>query len=194
MCDNPKVDRQETGDKNRYVDWSRNGLQEAGFTGFVPIAELDRHQVPQTPGVYLVVRPGADSPRFLPRSPAGWLKGRDPSVPISVLERNWVTGSSVLYIGKAGGGSTGRRGIQKRLNEYRRHGRGEPAGHWGGRFVWQLEASGSLLVCWKPTDEKDPEEVESALLAQFVADFAALPFANRKGGRTPLANSGSPDP
>jgi hypothetical protein len=38
-------------------------------------------------------------------------------------------------------------------------------------------------VCWKVTAEEDPEQVESRLLAEFVADYGALPFANRKGGR-----------
>ena len=165
------------------VDWSRRGLETAGFVGFVPFAHLDQAEVPASPGVYLVVWPGPGVPRFLPCSTAGWFKGRDPSVPIPVLEGSWVAGASVLYIGKAAGGLTRRRGIRKRLEEFRRHGHGEPVGHWGGRFIWQLEDSGRLLVCWKATPDQDPEEVESVLLTEFLADHRALPFANRKGGR-----------
>lgn len=166
------------------VFWSREELEGEGFRGFVSFVDLRSVEVPAVPGVYLVTWAGPAVPRFLPRSPAGSRKGRDPSVSISVLEGCWVDGASVLYIGKASGGSTGRRGVEKRLDEFRRHGLGQPVGHWGGRYIWQLEQPDRLLVSWKITDgEDDPEDVESALLARFERDYAALPFANRKRGR-----------
>jgi hypothetical protein len=85
---------------------------------FLPFADLDGDHAPAAPGVYVVVWPGPGLRHFLPASPAGWFKRRDPSVPISVLQGVWVAQSPVLYIGKASGGATGRRGIRKRLDGF----------------------------------------------------------------------------
>ncbi len=159
------------------MTWTTGDLATAGFTGFVRLAELPASRVPPGPGVYVVVRQCDRDPTFLPESPAVRFKGRDPSVSRERLEAEWVAGAEVVYIGKAAGGARGRRGLRKRLEEFRRFGAGEPIGHWGGRLIWQLEESESLLVCWMETTE-DPASVESAMIADFRSQFGRRPFAN----------------
>jgi len=163
------------------VKWTQDALIEAGFTGFVRFRELPTSQVPTDPGVYVVIRVAATDPEFLQKSPAGWFKGKDPSVPVATLEAAWVPGSPVVYLGKANGGATGRRGLRKRLDEYRRHGAGEPVGHWGGRYIWQLADSEELVVGWKPTADTDARALERHMIAEFSSDHAKRPFANLTG-------------
>lgn len=157
---------------------SRATLTARGFVGFVPFAELPHSAVPTAEGVYVVLRPAASPPAFLERSPAGGRAGRDPSAPTADLRRAWVPGADIVYIGKA----AGRRGLNQRLNAYRRQGEGRNAGHSGGGYIWQLADSGDLLVAWCAGGEPPAARAEAELIAEFTALHGALPFANRKQG------------
>ncbi|MFG3343953.1 hypothetical protein ACGF1Z_02685 [Streptomyces sp. NPDC048018] len=161
-------------------------LTARGFRGFVPFRELPGSKVPTGHGIYVVIRADTAPPSFLPTSPAGHLKGRDPSVSAEKLGDAWVDGATVVYIGKA----AGRNGLNQRLGDYRRHGLGLLAGHWGGRYIWQLADSDALLVAWRLMTGDDPGEAEQDLVDEFKQlHGGALPFANlrnnaRKGTAT----------
>jgi hypothetical protein len=161
-------------------------IRSAGFVGGVThraLLESNCSSVPAERGVYLVVVRGLRKPsRFRKDSPGGRFKRKDPSVDVSVLRSHWVSGAAVLYIGQAGGGKS-RAHLVCRVRAFVRFGAGEPVGHWGGRFVWQLTRSDRLLFFWKPLKHCDPIEVESKLIAAFVAAFGKRPFANLKNGR-----------
>ena len=75
-------------------------------------------------------------------------------------------------------GGSGKRGLRKRLNEFRKYGAGVPIDHTGGRRIWQLVDHAELLVGWRVTDDAQARPTERALIAAFRAYYDARPFAN----------------
>jgi hypothetical protein len=167
------------------VEWDRPGLAAGGFRGFVRFEDLPDADVPTSAGVYVVYRTSTRPPRFRESSTGGWFKRKDPSVASALLVEAWVPDAHVLNIGKATAGASGRRGLAKRLSEYRKFGEGQPVGHWGGRYIWQLDDSAELLVAWRETPGRDPGDLEGKLIAEFLRTYGARPFANRNAGRAP---------
>ena len=160
---------------------NREFLQAQGFEGFKTMGELmdgARTLIPAQKGVYVVLRESESAPKFLSEGTGGFFKGKSPNVSIAELEANWVEGTPVVYIGKAGGvGSSAT--LQKRLGQYLRFGQGANVGHWGGRYIWQLADSRDLIVCWKVLPNDEPREVERQMIADFKAAHAGKrPFAN----------------
>jgi len=165
------------------VDFSRNGLEAAGFTGFLRVADLKSqgtcNVIPKQMGVYVVVRENTEMPMFLERSIGGYFKDVDPTLPIEELRRKWISGAYVIYIGKAGGlDSTAT--LRSRLKQYMEFGCGKPIGHRGGRMIWQLADSNELLVAWKPVAGVEPVVVERQMIDEFINAYGMFPYANRR--------------
>lgn len=155
--------------------FDRDDLEKAGFTGFVTFADLRESwldYVPKTGGVYAVVRESDQPPSYLANNPGGRFKGRDPTVAVSTLDTKWVELCPVVYLGKGDN-------LQRRLGQYARFGAGDPIGHWGGRYIWQLSDSPELLVAWKRCEEgQTAAELEGEIVARFKERYGCLPFAN----------------
>ena len=144
-----------------------------GFTGFVPVSKLRSAAslLPDSGGVYIVVRDSDNSPEFLANGTGGFFKGKNPNVGLEELESNYVAGSKVVYIGKA-------TSLKKRVSQLLRFGAGSAVGQWGGRYLWQLADSDNLLIAWKTTPTTDPRAEEIKMLEEFVSRHGKLPFAN----------------
>lgn len=158
---------------------SLHSIKQSGFDGFASISALTKSscaKVPDEHGVFLVLRRGTSHPEFLEQSTGGRFKGKNPTVPVSLLEDKWVESAIVLYIGKAG--PSKRRTLKKRLDEYMQFGQGVPVGHKGGRYIWQLSDSGDLSVCWKTTPGVNPRPAEKELIRKFEGIYGKPPFAN----------------
>lgn len=153
------------------MEFTRSSLEQAGFAGWIPLAAIRASACSSAGGVYVITYGGAEPVAFAERSCGGWFKGRDPTVSGDALHANWVDGAEVVYIGKADR-------LKRRLTRFADFGAGRPAGHWGGRLIWQLPNVDALRVAWKETPGRVPAEVESELIAAFRRAYGKPPFAN----------------
>ena len=157
-------------------------MKQRGFSGFLTVDFLmatDCADVIERKGIYFVIHP-FDQPSFLSTSVGGHFKGKDPTVSLSILENNWIDNTRVVYIGQTGG-SGSKATLKKRLRQYMRFGEGDPVGHWGGRFIWQIENHRDLLVAWKTTGLNDARTVEKSLISEFKDIYGSRPYANLTG-------------
>ena len=153
-------------------------LKLRGFQGFKTFRELDLLDVPADPGVYAVVRDPDSVHVVLERSVGGRFKQKDPTGDPNLLRERLKCDAQTLYIGKADAGSSGKRGLRKRIGEFVRFGQGEPVGHWGGRYIWQLSDSQDLRIAWLPVTDGSAKKAEVVLFDEFYANYTQLPFAN----------------
>ena len=166
------------------MQFTRKGLKAEGFAGFRPIQDLETMRIPQGTGLFAVIAPDGFRPRFLTKSTAGVFKKKDPSLPAAALAAEWVDAAVVLYVGKAGPGSKGNRGLRRQIQEFVDFGQGKPPGHWDGRLIWQLADPGSLAIAWKELPADQLNRAEAGYHAAFVEEFGLLPFANLVQART----------
>jgi hypothetical protein len=162
--------------------FSIKSLKDSGFEGFQTVKHLTETScadVVDSMGVYMVLNTEPNG-SFLEESIGGHFKGRNPTVPVSELRMNWVHESEVVYIGKAGGFNS-KATLKKRLRQYMRFGQGAAVGHWGGRYIWQLQNSMNLTVCWKVLSSDEPRDIEAGLIQDFVRNYQCRPFANLTG-------------
>lgn len=157
---------------------NRQALREDGFAGFRSFAELEINRIPQAPGIFAVLKPEDFQVQFLAKSTAGVFKKKDPSLTQAALAAEWVDGADVLYVGKAGPGSKGNRGLRRQVQEFMDFGQGKPPGHWDGRLIWQLANAKSLLIAWKELPAGGLNQAEAKYHADFRREFGRLPFAN----------------
>ncbi|CEA09677.1 hypothetical protein BN1051_03049 [Arthrobacter saudimassiliensis] len=161
-------------------------LIEFGFRGFLSFQDIRRQYsqndggIPESPGVYIVLRTGSSTPTFLVKGYGGTHKARKANVPVQILKENWVADAPVLYIGKASQRKNGG-GLYSRINEYAVAGQGRSHGHSGGEFIWQLADARELLVAWKPVPSGTERRLEESLILAFRDTYGKIPFANRQG-------------
>ena len=163
---------------NEGMQFDRKGLKLEGFSGFRPIDALDAMRIPQGTGLFAVLAPEGFQPRFLKTSTAGVFKKKDPSLPKAALAAEWVDSAAVLYLGKAGPGSKGNRGLRRQIQEFLDFGQGKPPGHWDGRLIWQLADAEKLVIAWKELPAEQLTKAEADCHAAFIEGYGQLPFAN----------------
>ncbi len=151
-----------------------------GFGERIPFAELRAGQMAALSadkrGVYAVVYPFDGPPTFVPRGTCGDFRGTPYSV--ADLASWWVPESRILYFGKAGGSGTKEK-LLDRIQKYSSFGLGKNVPHGGGRAIWQIKCCEQLEVCWKPTPDRVPRDVEIELITAFKLRYGKLPFANQ---------------
>ena len=157
---------------------NRKTLKEDGFAGFRQIEHLEINRIPQRQGLFAILRPEGFEPRYLPKSTAGVFKKKNPSLAEAELAGEWVAEADILFIGKAGPGSNGNRGLRRQIQEFVDFGKGRPPGHWDGRLIWQLAGAGALLVAWKELPVEELNRAHVDYHARFRECYGRLPYAN----------------
>ena len=162
------------------MNFSKQSLVDNGFRGFLTVKDLwkDKSMIPRKMGVYMVLNIESNV-EFINPGVGGFFKGKDPNVDFPQLKEKYVD-SSVIYIGKAGGISSGAT-LFSRISQYLKFGQTKNVGHYGGRYIWQLKNHHNLLFCWKKLSEEEPIMLEKELLSNFKAEYGKLPFANLVG-------------
>jgi hypothetical protein len=163
---------------------SAASLEAEGFAGFLTFGQLHRSdclEVPDEPGVYVVLARGEAPHGFLLRSTAPVWRRHDPTLPTEALLERWVEGTELLYAGVAPGPGVRSR-LRQRTKRFLRFGHGKVVAHWSGHAIWQLKESSRLLLAWRAcASAEEAASLGTELLAGFERRHGSPPFANLRG-------------
>lgn len=109
--------------------WDLEGLKGIGFQGFKKLVGLRKSYLPADKGIYVVLRATTAPPVFLPKTASMSIAAKKSNYSIEVLENAWVSGASVVYIGKTEAAG----GLAERVHAFAT----KSASHSGGRALWQ---------------------------------------------------------
>lgn len=131
--------------------------------------------IPDCKGIYVVFRKNSDEmPRMLAAGPVSEHNGKALAYPKDFLEKKWVSGTRIVYIGKSDSS------LRTRIRTYMNYGKGKDAPHRGGRAIWQLPDADELVIGWKTINSSlSARELEAKLISE---------FKGRNGGKLPFAN------
>lgn len=147
--------------------WDEPGLAGVGFEGFKLFLSVKPADLPDTPGLYVILRPSLDQAVILPTS-----RKRLKPYAVDDLLGRVVAGTPVVYIGS----TIAKTGLRGRVSAFRR----QAMNHSGGRSIWQLRDADDLVCAWVETPDHEADRVEDEYHDAFVKEYAKLPFANRK--------------
>ena len=108
--------------------YMREKIKWSQFINFMELEKGCLDIIPAKPGVYSIWRSQKDKIKFMKRGTGSRFRG-NPNVPIRTLEKKLVNEAEILYIGKADS-------LMKRIKQLIRFGKGKPAPHRGGRYIW----------------------------------------------------------
>lgn len=157
------------------------------FEGFLPIKALVESkcaEIPEKPGVYLILTMDTQTPVFNSNYPS-FSNCKLPPRTLEQLATRWEPSSPVVYIGKSGGPGNDSN-LRKRLSQYFDWFSGKWYKHKGGRDIWQINNPDALIVAWHVTEGEEPRSCERELLELFNSTFGGTkkekrrPFANRQ--------------
>ena len=144
------------------------GLKSAGFAGFHPLSETSQEEfedVPDGPGVFVVLRESSQPPNFL---------HNDPTLPRNELYSRWVPDTPVLLVGRTAQ-------LRRRVERLAFRGAGRTATRWTGRVLWQLADAQNLRVAWLSLPQaEEGTQLRIRILNRFLDQFGRPPFGNIK--------------
>lgn len=132
-------------------------------------------QIPNEPGIYVVLGNYNEVPEFLEKGSGPEYHSNKPmNYSIKKLEDKWVDHTLIVYIGKSDNS------LKHRIETYISFGKGEDVAHRGGRAIWQLPDSDNLVIGWKKISGNcNAATAEKELLKEFKQNHnKKLPFAN----------------